>query len=499
MDPLVIPVLQAILKPVLSTGQKLVATAAEFAIEQRKLRFERYQFDEAMRHQDREFAEQVSLRREFFYAQKQMQWDLAQLHYRELHALAREERKTLLASEEYKKILDAYPWNVFPTPLLESFNAQGVSGALPLLVILAPPEIDAEISQGTLRSVLPIEKTIAQELRRFFEFYTHEKRPVHFLGGIWSSKQFHSESAATTLFWLFKSIPTLILESEIDGDHLTFRTTYWDLNYKRPAQQTILSRLPYRKLLYEIAKTDARRWRTARNRYIALGKTPAEIAAIGGEDETNLLLLEEEERDRSVGIDWDRGGYAINRRHIDRFGTALGACHSLVAGLIVDAYSLVNHRLPPILPLLLPSFETPLLVHGITPFIAAAYSDLYRSLESYLPDWTPELRLELAGGLAHLGETSLVREQIDLALRAWLPAEYRGARLELDQAVSILLQASVPDDQPLLERFCSLLLSLGNSPAATRLDKLLETWRSKRLSGSLIHDAQGDTLYDTWG
>ncbi|MBD2304453.1 hypothetical protein H6G17_02810 [Chroococcidiopsis sp. FACHB-1243] len=103
---------------------------------------------------------------------------------------------------------------------------------------------------------------LAEGLRDFLNkhYSLHSPvRPTELLAGAWESKRFHSESSIKALFGMLKSEPTLILESEVEGDYLNFRIAYWGFGQENYYYKTIY-RLPYKQIVYESAKSGALEW-----------------------------------------------------------------------------------------------------------------------------------------------------------------------------------------------------------------------------------------------
>lgn len=522
MSLIALPIISKVILPALDITQKFVSTALEYSIQQKRLNFEQYRHEqeqkiqrellvEARRRSDLEgeqFAASLDMQwkiaqaeramaRESLAAQRKLQWEMAVFQYENLVALAAEQRKTTLASEEYKRILDHYAWNVFPTPLLESFNSSDNRAPLPLLVIISPPELVFDHADQRSVGLLSIERTLSEGIRSFLGKYSQKGRHVKFLGGLWKSKQFHSESAVTNLFWMFRSLPTLILESETDGDYLNLRAAFWGIGQDKPLYETILSRLPYLEILHELAREDAGRWREVRARYLEAGLREEEIKERGREDESNLRALEEEEQDRKVGIQRNYS-YIVTKRHVERLAQILTACHCLVAGWAADAYHLVNHRMPPLLPELLPSFPSHELVSAVTATIAPTYRNLYESVGAYLPGWMPDLYLQLASSLARSPNQSAAVEYLKLSMFSWLRLSGHPLPGD-DDPLAALEKVAEPADQLFVTQLLDVYSLLSDHQSSAKLQALVSSWREQKIQGRLKRDASGDLLYDLWG
>ena len=123
---------------------------------------------------------------------------------------------------------------------------------MPLHIFFAPPKLQFERFANAVnnnKSFPDIELTLAEGLRQFFREYSQQNRRLDLLAGAWVSKTFHSEASIKALFGVLKSEPTLVLESEIDGDYINFRIAYWGLNWNDFRYDPIISRVPYRDIL----------------------------------------------------------------------------------------------------------------------------------------------------------------------------------------------------------------------------------------------------------
>jgi len=152
-------------------------------------------------------------------------------------------------TDEYKRILDNHPWRLYPDTIQQFYNQyQDSSKPVPPLVIISPPEVDFDKFPNVASGFPKMEKGLAEELRRFLQNHypiEHPQRPTHFVGGMWDTKRLHSETTVMHLFHLLNSVPTFILESEVDGDYFNFRIASWDMGEEKYYYNPILSQFPY--------------------------------------------------------------------------------------------------------------------------------------------------------------------------------------------------------------------------------------------------------------
>jgi WD40 repeat protein len=390
--------------------------------------------------------------------------------------LAAYQRETNLLLPEVQKNLDSWPLRLFPSQLLESPDP---NRPIPLRVLLAPPQIPSEAFDGLGMDELAIERRLAQGLREFLSrhYSLHSQvRPTEFLGGIWENHNFRGESSIKALFQVLQSQPTLILESEIEGDTLNFRLAYWGLEQEKYCYETVFT-LSYREFLEESAKARAWQWKETRDKLLAMGKTPEEVKRFGGENADNLALLEEAEALQTAGIDLRdlACSYQVGRKDFEALCQFLTTCHYLVAGWVADIHYLIHQDLAPILPELLPqlvSLEQTSLWEVIRTTISL-YQEVLKALASERSNLVPELTLKLAQSIAHLPDRSWAREQVNTSLRTWLHQHQLSPLLGLEALASIPLNLTARD-RNYLETLQTCLSTLGDERGAIQVQELLE-------------------------
>lgn len=421
-----------------------------------------------------------------FQQQKVLQQQLVAEHRQTLFKLAAYQRETTLQLPEVHKILDHWPLRLFPSQLLEPHRP---NRPIPLRIFIAPPQVQFE-RFGEITSQVPdIELGLAQRLREFLSHHypLHSQvRPTEFLGGAWESKRFHSESSIKALFSLLKSEPTLILESEIDGDFLIFRLAYWGLGQESYCYST-LCKLSYRDFIYESAKARALKWKNTRDKLLALGKSLEDINAKGGDNAINLAYLEEAEELQQAGIDTHEliFPYKVNRKDWDNFCQFLSTCHCLVAGWVSDIHHLVHSDVPPLLPELLPPLiaevSDPDLVQVVMQTTLSIYQEVLQSLISERPYWEPELSLKLAQSLTCLPDKSWATIQIKSSLKAWLQQRQQPHREGL-QAFEAMRLVLTQQDYNYCQMLQSCLAAVGDEQGANQVQDLLEVIASRQQS-----------------
>jgi WD40 repeat protein len=407
-----------------------------------------------------------------FDQEKLLQQQLA-LYSRETQLkLAAYQRETALKLPETHKILENWPLKLYPSQILESHSPQG---PLPLRIFLAPPQTGGDRLHPGIQGI-EIERRLSQGLREFLS--THYSlhcptRPTEFLAGAWEGQRFHSEASIKALFGLLKSEPTLILESEMDGDFLNFRVAYWGLGQENYYYKTI-AKFPYRVLLEESAKAQALAWQEIRDRLISLGEPLDAVNQMGGNQVANLELLEKEERWRGQGINVSqlKLNYAVSQENLDQVCQFLIHCHCLVAGWIADIYHLVYRDVPPLLPSLLPDLTQSGTDLPLVQAIAMGYQQVYQALENERRYWVPELALQLALSLTHLSEKSWAQEQVNFSLTTWLQLRQVSCSPE-ELAWDALQSVTTVGDRDYLETLKDCFVKLGDEQKTAQLEDLL--------------------------
>ncbi|BAY17058.1 WD-40 repeat protein [Anabaenopsis circularis NIES-21] len=440
-----------------------------------------------------------------FHQEKLLQQRLAVYQRETQLQIAQQQRDTSLQLPEVNKVLDSWPLRLYPSQILETRNTQTNT---PLKIFLAPPQIKFDQFDSNPEEISELERILAEGLREFINTnYSlhHPTRPTEFLAGAWDSKRFHSESSIKALFSLLKTEPILILESDHDGDYLNFRIAYWGLGQENYFYKTI-SRLPYKEILQEFAKNRALEWKKIRDELINLGEDLEEINQLGGDNVHNLAILEKAEKWQAKGIDITKLSwkYQINQQDIAKFCQVLITCHCLVAAWVADAYHLVHHDVPPLLPELLPSFlkdrlDLPVVQamseDNILQVYATGYQQVYQALEKERRYWVPELALQLAQSLSHLPDRSWAQEQVDYSINTWL--ELRQVKTqEFPHPLEAMLSVIKIEDEEYFDKLKEYFMAVSDRQSIASTEKILQaiaTLKHKRTleSPELIHTLTG--------
>ncbi len=404
---------------------------------------------------------------------KQLQMQLAVYQRQTQLEVAAQTREMTLKLPEVNRIFDSWPLRLYPSQLLTGSEYRERT---PLKIFLAPPQINFDSFADKNPDICDVELMLAEGLRDFFNRHYslhHPLRPTEFLAGAWCSKRFHSESSIKALFGMLKSEPTLILESEVDGDYLNFRIGYWGLGQENYYYKTI-SRIAYREIIYDSAKERALEWKKVRDHLLALGEPLAEINQMGGDNVGNLATLEKCEKWYSQGIDVSKLSlkYQVNRQDYEKLAQVLINCHCLVASWVADLYHLIHHDVPPLLPELLPLFVADGLDHQAVGAIADGYQQVYQALGCDRHCWVPELALQLAQSLSPLQDGYWSKEQLNYSLRAWLELHQVQPETILEPLPAMQGLVKI-EDEDYLQKLRAYFLSVGDRVNLEYVDAML--------------------------
>lgn len=357
-------------------------------------------------------------------------------------------RQAALEAAEHTKFLEHFPIQITPSTLLNDYaQRQESSGSLPLLVILSPPEIEADPSRTT--SIFPhSDAQIDAVVRSMAGTYDPDGQRIRFLGGAWTSKARHGEVAIETLYSALSTIPTLVIESQVLADVIEIRCDAW-LGGRRAKYRTI-ARIPFREMLRRPL-------------------LPSDTAALEPHLASDMNIAE--------------------------FVRGLAIHHGVIAAWFADAYFLTSYQASPRLPHLLNAYASQLdpeliklIVQSYIQMLGGADDDVGTLL-------APAMSLAFAHSLAHLDKGSAAaREQLHDAIRRWLTVHGNGspATTSFDTAVHYI--ASLGDLEFLLgvQQVCELL---GDDGLRRAVIAALRTVNPPPLP---VKDDEGDTLHDTW-
>ncbi len=463
-----------------------------FAINQKNLDFQKWRFEQ----------------------EKKIQYDILQLQQDFQRDLTQIQHQNALIQMRERLREDKSPIANLASDLLENSFAHGI---MPLKVLLAPPSLDYDPSSGKPYQA-SYEGFLSKEIEQFLhQGYLNSKQyPVQLLDKAWESNKRGGGSALQALHAQLKSIPILVLESEIPLGELNFRAGYWsggDVSY---TQATILSGQSVADLLNNSAKKRALEWEVTRQKLQALGKDEAYIKNMGGVNEENLQIhnreLAEKEELEKHGIDTSNlpigKEYKITDQDYKSFYEYLAVWHCLVIGLYADILFLGNSwentpLLPSLIPYLLEKYKNHSFLTsefwqmGIST-VVKAYGQFYDTLKSDAPSCLPEIRMKLALSLANLPSQYqyLALEQGNKAFSDWLRANDAPSDkvfdLDNDADCQLLKRIIYQEDKPFLESLKLLLEKVKDvdgidGSQSEGINSLLAGWQFLNRFGNIPH------------
>jgi hypothetical protein len=426
-----------------------------FAINQKNLDFQKWRFEQ-----------EKKIQFEILELQQDFQRDLVRLQHQNAVEQMREKSRS-----------DKSPIANLSFDLLENSFAHGV---MPLKLFLAPPFLDHDPSTGKPLTS-GYETYLAEEIEQFLHqgYLGSHHHPVQLVDRAWESKKWGGSSALQALHGQLKSIPVLVLESDINlGDLLNFKLGYWSAGDVSYTKATILSGQSLDDLLYSVAKNRAKEWEKTRQKLQEIGKDEAFIKEKGGLNEENLQILYEELAEKAEfeqhGLNLTvKKDYKLSNLDYRAFYQYLAVWHCLAIGLYADILFLGNSwnntpLLPSFIPYLLEKYQSnPLLTPDFwqeaISKIVKCYGDFYDSLTVDSAYCAPDVRMKLALSLANLPSEYgyLALEQGNKAFSDWLDVNNLPSDkvfdVENDEDCQVLKRIIYQEDKPFLESLKLLL------------------------------------------
>jgi hypothetical protein len=417
-----------------------------------------------------------------------------------------------LTLEKYKEMREAYPLQTSPQVLLEFYRRKyiGQQKIVPPMIVISPPALEFERFPHAAQGFSRLESTLNDELARFLQQgYPPDslERPAKYLGFDWKSKSFRGQVAMGSLHATFFAIPTIILESKVDGDMFKLYVGWWnmleeDFNYKP------VITIPWKEIVYNIARKYAREWEHDRVSLINAQKPLQDIARRGGDDEKNFLILEEEEEDQRIRRKSKHDyRYNVNEdKYMKELAEFWGICHCLFAAIALDQYHLSTRWIRPKLPELLPDLLAIIPLQSakdqLVKYVVFEYQGIYQNLYKALANdqvkeqhfLIPMFALDLAYSLSFLPEKSYAVQQIQHSLAIWLKLHHCDDVKQVHDffIMQDILQAS---DETYIEKLEDCVIAVGKNQIPDA-DNLLDTWYRLILSGQINPRSKtGDRLF----
>ena len=468
------------------------------------------QYCEDVRLQKRLDSEREQLARRFQHEEKLEQYR------RETHLiLSRAQLLTALTLADDKEIRESFPLKTPARVILDAYKSyQENMKQIPLLVVISPPALQFEKFPHVAQGFGLVENRLIDEIQEFCKHYsiTNQERPVRYQGADWESKYSHGKTGIDTLHHVLKSVPTVVLESKFDGDLLRVYVAGWDMMQEVPHYEKVLT-IPWKEVLYPIARKYAEEWREYRMKLLEKGRSLEELKRRGGDNELNLLILEEEEEDRELG----RGGqhdYQYNvkeDKYIQELAQFLGICHCILVGLMADRYHFyhgdVRPKLPELLPGLLEKMPSDSLNEMLVGEIVSSYQSLYQSLEGKRPNAIPYLFLDLALSLSGLSDKSWAKKQVEFSIKAWLKlrngvSEEKLGLLKWENLLDAFKSTLTVADSEYVEKLTGCLAAIGESYYREMIGEVIKRHQEVKPkclleNVSIVHTITGHSGYVT--
>ena len=468
------------------------------------------QYCEDVRLQKRLDSEREQLARRFQHEEKLEQYR------RETHLiLSRAQLLTALTLADDKEIRETFPLKTPARVILDAYKSyQENMKQIPLLVVISPPALQFEKFPHVAQGFGLVENRLIDEIQEFCKHYsiTNQERPVRYQGADWESKYSHGKTGIDTLHHVLKSVPTVVLESKFDGDLLRVYVAGWDMMQEVPHYEKVLT-IPWKEVLYPIARKYAEEWREYRMKLLEKGRSLEELKRRGGDNELNLLILEEEEEDRELG----RGGqhdYQYNvkeDKYIQELAQFLGICHCILVGLMADRYHFyhgdVRPKLPELLPGLLEKMPSDSLNEMLVGEIVSSYQSLYQSLEGKRPNAIPYLFLDLALSLSGLSDKSWAKKQVEFSIKAWLKlrngvSEEKLGLLKWENLLDAFKSTLTVADSEYVEKLTGCLAAIGESYYREMIGEVIKRHQEVKPkclleNVSIVHTITGHSGYVT--
>jgi hypothetical protein len=308
------------------------------------------------------------------------------------------------------------------------------SNIIPPLVMLSPPCIE---EGGSLHIALD------NDVREFIETnYSIQdlKHPVKFMGGGINEKYIstvHGEAAIEPIYSALKSVPTIVIVSQVDREAIAIFLAKWDkqkvtYNYKKAIS-----------LFYKDTT------------------------------ETNLQSV----------------------HFLD-----LITCHKILVAFSIDVYYLTNYKVYPRLPNLLPELLSLVSIQNwrrlVVEYLFENYQLLYDT-ETNL-QVRSEFILDVVSGLSSDLVESQAKSQIENSIRFWLIIKFNEdfKLLSFRQLIDKLLLVVEVTDLSYLRKLCFCLKLIKDWDSSSHVFKVIESLSNSKITKQIARDEKGDTLYD---
>ena len=306
---------------------------------------------------------------------------------------------------------------------------------MPLTVFFSPPVLRYDpLPNSTSQSQFPMmESTLSGALRELFKQYTLNQRPVKFMAGEWVTKNRRAESAVNQIFSELRSIPVLVLETEVEESFFNINIGFWNNDFDDARFETVVRKLRWQDTISEISQNLFQQW---------------------------------QQQGKAIQTDLDRAEFS--RRSRETFTHYMEVLHCIHVGMVTDEYFLIYapERKLPLLPTLLPDlFDEANLPQDERMKLTQAVVDYCNALFDGLEQIEPALMVELRLGWAKILQSVPSRygfaNQVQTIMQTWL--KQRGITNSIDPIIDIG-KMLVPEDSNFVQSFnaCLQVLEVTN-------------------------------------
>ncbi|MDJ0677875.1 MAG: SUMF1/EgtB/PvdO family nonheme iron enzyme [Calothrix sp. MO_167.B42] len=410
---------------------------------------------------------------EQFQKQQLLQKALVNYKRKKILQTAIKQQEAVLASLNAYNLLPNWPLKVVPALLLNSEQRHNYH--LPLKIIAIPPKLDWEQFGITGKKRIKIDRYLTQGLEGFFQEHYSLKnfqRAVEIVKVGWHRRRYQGISSIQTIFEMLRSQPTVILDLEIQDHYLNFRVFYWEVGQKEYSSAQILSQFPFREIVYESAKSRARKWKIVKDLLEKTGQNPQEINLV---DSYNLEVLQVEDKIRQLGIDPRKlpRRYKLKQEDLTALAQFLLGCNCLVTACLADIHHLMINNVTPKLPGLLPQLISNLPNEKTIETIVSQYSRMFKIIEDERLEKMPELGLELANSFKYLPNKLWAQKQLDYSIDCWL--KLRGINCEaVSHNIEAMKSVLTFADRQYVEKVKKCLAELEDEQKFTTIQKLID-------------------------
>lgn len=445
-----------------------------------------------------------------------------QLEYQVWNAYFQRETQQLLAlinlesiriKADDDEIRQAYPLETPQRILLDDYiDYYQNCKRIPPLVIFSPAFLDSGRRKNNLpSSLMCLGKKISSTLIELYPLNDECGRQVRYQDMDWRDQQRSGRSALSTLNRVLKSIPTIVVDEQFEGDEISYYFGWW--NHMGNLRHQKMFSVKWKDFLYLSARQHALEWQLIRDiklnnsgsdwKSLSMEQLESQIEEEGGVDQKNLKKLQQEESDKKIGgrFEYDYKYHIDDERYANRLVDFVSVYVALTVGFFIDNYYMFEYAEMPSLPLLIPNLFEKLkdqtLERKMASDILQKYLDSFDLLrDKPLAEDVPTSALLLAKSLTKLKDKSLSTRALDYAITYFM--DIKNIR---DSGKDTFLKGdfdslfNCAEDEDFAEALYSYFVSIGEIDKASKLRKLLRGWQEKMLNREITRNRKGLIAY----